>query len=158
MDLEGAIPQIERRGGVHTSAPRWIPPPRGIMKVNVDAAISKNSCIATMATIARDEGGSFHGALVLVTEGVSSPEMAEAMAYREGLALAKDLALQKVRIATGCGNVVRSIQGPGMGPYGHITREIKRQGWQASRKQKSSITAGSQTEKLIVWLRVQFII
>ena len=37
---------------------------------------------------------------MLVMEGVSSPETAEAMACREGLALAKDLALQKVRIAT----------------------------------------------------------
>ena len=53
---------------------------------------------------------------MLVMEGVSSPETAEAMAYREGLALAKDLALQNIQIATDCANVVRSIQGPGMGP------------------------------------------
>ena len=125
MDLEGATPQIERRGGVQASASRWIPPLRGMMKVNVDAVISKNLCIATMAAIARDERGSFQGASVLVMEGVSSPETAEAMACREGLALAKDLALQKIRIATDCANVVRSIQGPGMGPYGHIIREIK---------------------------------
>ena len=75
--------------------------------------------------IARDERGSFQGASVLVMEGVLSPETAEAMACREGLALAKDLALQKILIATDCANVVRSIQGPGMGTYGHITREIK---------------------------------
>ena len=85
---------------MQASASRWIPPLRGMMKVNVDAVISKNLCIATMAVIARDERGSFHGASVLVMEGVSSPETAEAMACREGLALAKDLALQKVRIAT----------------------------------------------------------
>jgi ribonuclease HI len=96
-----------------------------MMKVNVDAAISKNSCIATMAAIARDEGGPFQGASVLVMEGVSSPEIEEAMACREGLALAKDLVLQKVRIATNCANVVTSMQGPRMGPYGHIIREIK---------------------------------
>ena len=47
------------------------------------------------------------------------------MEHWEGLALAKDLALQKVRIATGCGNVVRSIQGPRMGPYGHNIKKIK---------------------------------
>lgn len=59
-------------------------PPWGMTKVNVDAAISKNSCIATMAAIVRDEGGSFQGVSVLVMEGVLSPGTAEAMACREG--------------------------------------------------------------------------
>ena len=79
------------------------------MKVNVDAAISKNMCIATMAAIARDERGCFWGASMLVMEGVSSPETAEVMAYQEGLVLVTGLAFQKVRIAADCANVVRSI-------------------------------------------------
>ena len=125
------------------------------MKVNVDAVISKNLCIATMAAIARDERGSFQEASVLVIEGVLSLETAEAMACREGLALAKDLALQKIRIATDCANVVRSIQGHGTGPYGHITREIKAE---MASFTEAEVGEESQMEKLIVWLRVQFII
>ena len=125
------------------------------MKVNVDIAISKNLCIATIAAIARDERGSFQGASVLVMEDVSSPETAEAMACREGLALAKDLALQKILIATDCANVVRSIQGHGTGPYGHITREIKAE---MASFMEAEVGEESQMEKLIVWLRVQFII
>ena len=53
------------------------------------------------------------------------PEVAEAMACREGLALARDLGLQRFRMASDCANVVSSAQGPGMGLYGHIVREIK---------------------------------
>ena len=60
------------------------------MKVNVDIAISKNLCIATIAAIARDERGSFQEASVLVIEGVLSLETAEAMACQEGLALTKE--------------------------------------------------------------------
>ena len=78
--------------------PCWIPPPRGVLKVNVDAALSKNSDIAAMAAVARDETGMFLGASALVVEGITSPEVAEAMACREGLALASDLDLQKIRI------------------------------------------------------------
>ena len=33
VDLEGARPQIERRGAVQASASHWIPPPQGMMKV-----------------------------------------------------------------------------------------------------------------------------
>ncbi|TVU03622.1 hypothetical protein EJB05_50809, partial [Eragrostis curvula] len=58
-------------------------------------------------------------------EGITDPEMAEAMAWREGMALASDLVLQKFRLATDCLNVVRNLQGTAMGAYGYIVREIK---------------------------------
>jgi len=96
-----------------------------VLKVNVDAALSKNSDIAAMAAVARNETGMFLGASALVVEGITSPEVAEAMACREGLALASDLDLQKIRIATDCVNVVKNIYGQGMGLYGHIVMEIK---------------------------------
>ena len=53
-----------------------------MMKVNADIVVSKNSCIATMVAIARDEKGSFHEVSVLVIESVSSPETAEVVACR----------------------------------------------------------------------------
>ncbi|CAA0830025.1 Unknown protein [Striga hermonthica] len=58
-------------------------------------------------------------------EGISSPEVAEAIACREGLALARDLGMLNITIASDCANVVKSLQGPGMSSYGHIVREIK---------------------------------
>ena len=56
---------------------------------------------------------------------MSDLETLEVLAYREGLALASDLLIQKVRVASDCLNIFRSLQEDGMGPYGHITREIK---------------------------------
>jgi ribonuclease HI len=96
-----------------------------MMKINVDAALLKNSFTAAVAAVARDDDGIFQGASALVVAGVSSPEIAKAMAGREGLALARDLGMQMIMIASDCANVVRSIQGPGMALYGHIVREIK---------------------------------
>src|SRR6185295_10744836 len=101
-DLVKATPKSVNREGGGTRVPRWIPPRNGMMKVNVDAALSKNMNVAAMAVVARDEKGKFQGASVIVLDGVSSPETAEAMACREGCALASDLGLQKIRIATNC--------------------------------------------------------
>ncbi|TVU33601.1 hypothetical protein EJB05_25426, partial [Eragrostis curvula] len=105
--------------------PRWIPPPAGMMKINVDAALSKNSGIASAAAVARDIAGNFLGASALVTDGITNPETMEAIACREGMALASDLALQSFRLACDNSNVIRSIKDIGMGIYGHIVQEIK---------------------------------
>ena len=85
------------------------------MKVNVDATLSKNSDIVAMAAVARDGAGAFMGASALVMKGISDPETAEVLACREGLALAADLMIRRVRIATDCACAVRSMAGPGMG-------------------------------------------
>ena len=129
-DLETAMPTVERKGDAGAgcapaAAPKWIPPPQGLMKVNVDAALSKNSDIVAMAAVARDGAGAFMGASALVMKGISDPETAEVLACREGLALAADLMIRRVRIATDCACAVRSMAGPGMGRYNHVIREMK---------------------------------
>jgi hypothetical protein len=68
-----------------------------MMKINVDAAISKNSGRATTTTIVRDRAGTFQGALVLVVDGPMNPETMELVVCCEGLALALDLALRRFR-------------------------------------------------------------
>ncbi|WVZ54113.1 hypothetical protein U9M48_004968 [Paspalum notatum var. saurae] len=74
--------------------PRWISPPAGVVKVNADAAISKNRNLGAAAAVARDSDGGFMGASSLVVEGIADAETMEAIASREGLALASDLAQQ----------------------------------------------------------------
>lgn len=108
-----------------TRPPRWIPPPSGLMKINVDAALSKNTGKVVAAAVARDGSRVFLGASALVIEGTAEPETVEALACREGLALASDLLLRSFRLASDNANVIRSIKEPGMGVYGHIVREIK---------------------------------
>ena len=59
-----------------------------------------------------------------MVEGHTDPEVMEAVACREGLALASNLGLQSFMIASDCANVVRSLLGEGFGRYGPIVREI----------------------------------
>ena len=94
-------------------------------KVNVDAALSKNSNLAAVAAVVRGEPGVFLGASSVVLQGINDPEMLEAIACREGMAVAADLLLHRLKVATDCINVVRSLEGEGLGAYRHIVREIK---------------------------------
>jgi ribonuclease HI len=55
------------------------------MKVNVDAAISKNLGRASMAVVARDQAGMFLGASGVVLEDITDVETAEAIACKESL-------------------------------------------------------------------------
>jgi hypothetical protein len=65
------------------------------------------------------------GASSVVIKDLNDSETMEAMAYREGMALAADLLLQRFRVASDCINAIRSIDGEGRGPYSHIVRELK---------------------------------
>ncbi|CAN6244690.1 unnamed protein product [Urochloa humidicola] len=96
-----------------------------MMKININVALSKNTGKATAAAVARDGAGVFLGASVLAVDGITDPETMETLACREGLALASDLALNRVRLACDCANVIRSIKRDGKGPYGQIVQEIK---------------------------------
>ena len=69
-------------------APVWTPPLTGFTEINVDVALSKNSNITAVAAIVRDSAGVFLGASAVVLEGITDAEIAEALACREGLALA----------------------------------------------------------------------
>jgi hypothetical protein len=52
--------------------PWWIPPPAGLMKINVDATLSKSSGVASSAAVARDVEGNFLSIVVL--SGLTDPE------------------------------------------------------------------------------------
>ena len=67
----------------------------------------------------------FLGASAFVLEGCANPETAKVVACHEGLALASDLGLQTLRVASDCVNAVASIHGVGFGRYGPIVLEIK---------------------------------
>jgi len=91
----------------------------------VDAALSKNSSRASAAAVAKDEVGNFLGASAVMMLGITEPEIMEALALREGMALAKDLSLRRVRMASDCANAGRSMKGLTMGVYVQIIRELK---------------------------------
>jgi hypothetical protein len=65
-----------------------IAPPSGVIKINVNAALSKNVSMASAAAIARDEDGRFMGTSALVLRGIVDLEVMESIACRSGMALA----------------------------------------------------------------------
>jgi hypothetical protein len=123
--LQVAKPNQVVKPQVQSQRPQWLPPPAGCMKVNVDATISKNMKRASVVAIAQDQDDIFLGALGVVLDGITKPEIVEEMACKEGLALAADLMLTLVRLASDCANAIRSLEGRNMGPYGQIVKEIQ---------------------------------
>ena len=95
------------------------------MKVNVDAAISKNLRRALVAAIAWEQDGNFLGVSGVVLEGITEPETAEVIACREGLAPASDLMLTSFWLVPDYANAIRSMAWTDMGPYGQVVKEIK---------------------------------
>ena len=79
------------------------------MKINVDAAISKNTHVASVAAIVWDIFGDFLGESAVVMESLTNQETIEALAFRKGLALPSDLLLHKFKMMSDCTNIVRSI-------------------------------------------------
>lgn len=79
----------------------------------------------SVVAVARDSRGMFIGASAIVMEGISDPEIMEVVAVKEGLALASNLSMQRLRLASDNINVIRSLLGAGLGRYGHIVQETK---------------------------------
>ena len=96
------------------------------LSINVGAALSKNSRGVSAAAVARDATGKFMGASSVAMRGIIEPETMEVLALREGLALAKGLSLNRVRMASDCANAVRCMTGGStMGAYGQIIQELR---------------------------------
>lgn len=89
---------------------RWLPPQGGALKINVDGAFSRE--------------GTF-GASAIVVSNISNPCCMEALACREGMALAEDLYLQNIVIVLDCKEVVNDINQGSNGGYVAIIREIR---------------------------------
>ena len=105
---------------------KWIPPPTGYMKVNVDGAIAKTEIKGGVGAICRDEQGRFLGASAAVYEGISEPATLEAYACREALELAGDLNIQRIMVASDCLNVITEIKsGSASGRHCMILRDIQ---------------------------------
>ena len=125
-DLDLSQPQPAARQITETRIPRWIPPPGGMSKLNVDAALSKNSRMASVAAVARDGAGRFLGASAVVMLGISDPETMEVLALREGLALANDLSLSRVRMTSDCANAVRGMAGSTSVFMARLSRNLRK--------------------------------
>jgi ribonuclease HI len=94
-------------------------------KINRDAGVTRNGDVGAIAIVARSEAAVYLGASAVHLPGVSDPEILEAMAVREGVNLAQDLNLPRIRLATDCLSVVKALKEVNLGSYSHIIQEIK---------------------------------
>ena len=76
------------------------------------------------AAICRDHNGGFLGASAIVIRGLSDPPTLESLAIREGLALADDLNVQHVHLASDCKVVVEDLKRRNPTSYGAMLHEI----------------------------------
>lgn len=84
-------------------------PPAGYVKIHVDGAVLRNRR-GSAAAVCRDQAGNYMGTSALVLPGVTDPHTLEAIACREGHALAEDLVLGNLIIASDCKQVVHDIK------------------------------------------------
>jgi hypothetical protein len=73
------------------SRPSRSPPPAGVVKINVDAAVRKNTCRGSVTAVARDDQGNFVGASTRGFPRRTDAETLEALACREAVDLSQDI-------------------------------------------------------------------
>ena len=101
----------------------WLAPSTGNAKLNVDATISRN-CFGAVVVMCRDDIGRFMGAAMLSFNHIDDPATLEALAIREALALAEDLYLRKIEVASDCKVVVQDLKMDNSASYGAVVHEI----------------------------------
>jgi ribonuclease HI len=119
-------PETKRKGTPSPSHPIWIPPPGNWAKINVDAGVARSGEHGVVVAVARSASGVYLGGSAVLITGISNPEVLEALAVREGLNLAQDLLLTKVRLASDCLSVINALKEENWGSYSQILQEIKR--------------------------------
>lgn len=88
---------------------KWLPPHAGHAKINVDGAFAWAGNRRAVAAICRSASGEYLGVSALVVSDIQGPACLESLACREGLALAQDLNISRVDIASDCASVVQDI-------------------------------------------------
>jgi ribonuclease HI len=91
----------------------------------MDAMVGKGESRGAVAAVARSATRQYLGASAIVFPGKSVPETLEALACREGLALARDIHACKVRVASDCKMVIQNLQSRFLGDYAVVVRELQ---------------------------------
>ena len=87
--------------------------------------MAKEGSGGAVAVVCRNETGEFLGASSLTIEGIMDPGILETLACREALALAQDLQLQRITVASDCLSVINAMSLPCAGSYSVILEEVK---------------------------------
>jgi hypothetical protein len=83
-----------------SACPRWIPPPPGLVCVNVDAALFTDDNQMGWGAVGRDHRGTLKFPISEGITGISSPEVAEAIAIRTALTFALNNGFMDIILAS----------------------------------------------------------
>jgi hypothetical protein len=92
-----------------SQAPRWSPPPSGFILVNSDAALFEDRQRMAMGAVIRDSAGGCLAAASLPLQGFTTPEIAEALALRGAVAIARDKGFDKAIFASDCLSLIQCL-------------------------------------------------
>ena len=87
----------------------WLPPTDEEAKLNVDGGVSRSGRRGAASVVCHDRAGAFLGASARVFEGLMDPPLLEAQSCNEALALAMDLNLDSICVASDCAAVISMI-------------------------------------------------
>jgi hypothetical protein len=123
-------PVSEHRCASISAATTWTPPPPDTVLVSSDAAIFKEAGCRGAGVILRDHHGAFVVGCRQHVVGLSSPELAEAVALRRAVQLARDEGMDKVIFETDCLSLVQRLNSSTMdrSAVGMLVAEIKASG------------------------------
>lgn len=103
----------------------WKLPPVGFVNLNVDVLVAKTQKQGVVGVMCIGSQVIFHEVLVVVFEGVPDSETLKAYVCREARALAEDLAMHRIYIATNYLRVLDDLRAAHhLGAYCMIAREI----------------------------------
>ena len=91
---------------------KWSKPPPGHQLLNIDASFLETTRTGAVGIVVRDDTGSFVGAACKKLSTVFDEEVAEAIALREGLLIAKQLACHRLIVHSDCAAVVEAYNSP----------------------------------------------
>jgi ribonuclease HI len=108
-------------------AQKWTPPPPGEILVNVDAALFPEQRRSAVGAVFRDNRGECILAFSEPLPGFPSPEMAEALALKRAVVVAKERGLDRVTFASDCLSLIQRIAtlSPDRSMVGVVASEIK---------------------------------
>jgi hypothetical protein len=90
--------------------PHWIPPPPGLVCVNVDAAVFSGDNRMGWGAVIRDNNGVLKLSVAEGIDGITSPELAEAMAIRGALSTAFNNGFKDIILASDCLSSASTLQ------------------------------------------------
>lgn len=136
---------------------KWIAPPEGFLKFNVDGALARSGDKGAVGVVCRDSVGNYIAASANVINGLVDPPSLEAMACNEAISLALDVDARKCVIASDCLEVIVNLHKHNLCAYSSILRDIKTRSCVFQDVIFKSMKAGVPTMRLMLLLKVYVI-